>query len=198
MQIDQIISKLKKHYPDANCSLNHKCAFELLVATILSAQCTDERVNKVTPELFKKFPSVSAMAGGDLEEIKRLIYTTGFYNNKARNIKGACSRIMQHYGGQVPDTMQDLLTLPGVARKTANVVLGTWFKKAEGVVVDTHVKRISNLLGLTQSSNPEIIEKDLMMLVPREEWIWFSHALVFYGREVCPAKSHNHEKCWLG
>jgi len=192
-----LIQRLHEAYPDAECALHHRNAFELLVATILSAQCTDERVNKVTPALFARFPTPEAMAGADREELESLIRSTGFYHNKAKNIQGAAQRIVSAYGGVVPQTMDELLTLPGVARKTANVVLGVVFGIADGVVVDTHVKRLSNRLGLTTQSDPEKIERDLQAITPRAEWINLSHLLIFHGRQVCDARKPNCAACTL-
>ncbi len=196
-RIPEILTRLHQEYPDARCALHHKNPLQLLVATILSAQCTDERVNQVTPELFARYPSAEAFAQADLEELEQAVRPTGFYRNKARNIQQACRRIVAEYGGQVPDTMEELLTLPGVARKTANVVLGTAFGIADGIVVDTHVKRLANRLGLTQESNPEKIERDLQALVPREEWIDIAHLLIFHGRQVCSARKPRCAACVL-
>jgi endonuclease III len=196
-RIDAIIQLLHGAYPDATCALNHRNAFELLVATILSAQCTDERVNKVTPALFARFPTPLAMAQADRIELEELIRSTGFYHNKAKNIQGAAQRIVEAYNGEVPTTMADLLTLAGVARKTANVVLGTVYGIADGVVVDTHVKRLANRLGLTMLDDPEKIERDLMLLVPREAWITFSHMLILHGRQVCDARTPRCTVCTL-
>ncbi len=196
-RITPIIARLHQAYPDAECALHHRNAFELLVATILSAQCTDERVNKVTPALFARFPTPEAMAGADREELETLIRSTGFYHNKAKNIQGAAQRIVGAYGGVVPQTMDELLTLPGVARKTANVVLGVVFKIADGVVVDTHVKRLSNRLGLTTQSDPEKIERDLQAITPKAEWINLSQFLIFHGRHVCDARKPACAACTL-
>lgn len=196
-RITPLIQRLHEAYPDAECALHHRNAFELLVATILSAQCTDERVNKVTPALFARFPTPEAMAAADREELESLIRSTGFYHNKAKNIQGAAQRIVSAYGGVVPQTMDELLTLPGVARKTANVVLGVIFKIADGVVVDTHVKRLSNRLGLTTQSDPEKIERDLQTITPQAEWINLSHLLIFHGRNVCDARKPNCVACTL-
>ena len=187
-RLPEIIRLLHAAHPDAACALDHRNALELLVATILSAQCTDERVNKVTPALFARFPDAQALAEADREELEQLIHSTGFYRNKAKNIQEACRRLVTVYDGQVPANMTDLLTLPGVARKTANVVLGNCFQIADGVVVDTHVKRLSERLGLSTQSDPEKIERDLMALTPREEWIDLSHLLIFHGRRVCDAR----------
>ncbi len=184
----EILRLLHLAYPDAECALNHRNAFELLVATILSAQCTDKRVNLVTPALFARFPTPHAMAEADISELEELIRSTGFYHNKAKSIQGAAQRIVTAYDGEVPATMDELLTLAGVARKTANVVLGVFYKIAVGVVVDTHVKRLSNRLGLTSQSTPEKIELDLQALAPQDEWINLSHLLIYHGRQVCDAK----------
>lgn len=197
VRITPLIQRLHEAYPNAECALHHRNAFELLVATILSAQCTDERVNKVTPALFARFPTPEAMAGADREELETLIRSTGFYHNKAKNIQGAAQRIVSAYGGVVPQTMDELLTLPGVARKTANVVLGVVFKIADGVVVDTHVKRLANRLALTTQSDPEKIERDLQAITPRSEWINLSHLLIFHGRTICDARKPACTACTL-
>ena len=167
------------------------------MATILSAQCTDVRVNKVTPDLFAAYPTVADMAEAPLESIEDLIRTTGFFRNKAKSLKGAARRIVTEYGGQVPSRMEHLLTLPGVARKTANVVTGTWFGKATGVVVDTHVQRISRRLGLTSEKDPKKIEKALMQLLPRTRWVPYSHQIIHHGRQVCRARKPNCGICGL-
>lgn len=183
-----VLAILKDLYPGATCSLNYETPVQLLVATILSAQCTDERVNQVTPALFARFPDGIALAGADREELEHLIRSTGFYRNKAKHIQGACDRIVTVYGGEVPRTMADLLTLPGVARKTANVVLAHAFGILEGVTVDTHVKRLSRRLGLTKHEDPGKIEQDLMKLVPRPDWENLSIHLIYHGRSVCNAR----------
>jgi endonuclease-3 len=184
----EICKRLEKAYPDAKCALNHRNAFELLIATILSAQCTDTRVNMVTPGLFRKFPTPKDFAALHQEVLEAEIRSTGFFRNKSKSIIGAAKKIVQEYGGKVPDTMEALLTLPGVARKTANVVLGTAFGKATGVVVDTHVQRIARRLDLTKENAPEKIERDLMRLIPQEKWISFSHEMIFHGRQCCSAR----------
>jgi endonuclease-3 len=184
-----ILARLKAAYPDATCALGHENPFQLLIATILSAQCTDERVNKVTPALFARYPSPGAMRDADIEALEDLIRTTGFYHNKTKSIRGASQRIVETYGGEVPSRMDDLLTLPGVARKTANVVLGVGYGIADGVVVDTHVYRVSHRLGLTRSKTVVEVEQDLMKVVPRAEWIHFAHLLIFHGRRICIARS---------
>lgn len=196
-RMDEILRLLHQEYPDAHCALNHSNELELLVATILSAQCTDERVNKVTPDLFATYPDAEAFANADIEELQEAVRSTGFFRNKAKNIQEACRRIVSEYDGQVPDTMKDLLTLRGVARKTANVVLGNWFQIDEGVVVDTHVKRLSNRLGLTTHSNTDKIERDLMALAPQSEWTMLSHLLIFHGRNVCDARKPDCPACVL-
>ena len=191
-----IIRRLHGEYPDAQCELNYTNALELLVATILSAQCTDERVNKVTPALFARFPTAQAMAEASLEELEQMIHSTGFYRNKAKNIQACCRRLVTDYGGEVPQTMAELLTLAGVARKTANVVLGNVFRIADGVVVDTHVKRLAGeRLKLTVQTDPEKIEKELMLLAPQDEWIDLSHLLIFHGRRCCDARKPACERC---
>ena len=187
-RMPEIIRLLHAAYPDARCALDYRNALELLVATILSAQCTDERVNKVTPALFARYPDAQAFAEADREQLEEAIHSTGFYRNKAKNIQQACQRIVMQYGGEVPANMADLLTLNGVARKTANVVLGNAFGIADGVVVDTHVKRLSERLALSQQSDPDKIERDLMALTPRTEWIDVAHLLIFHGRRVCDAR----------
>ncbi|MCB0045936.1 MAG: endonuclease III [Caldilineaceae bacterium] len=195
--VAEIIRRLHAAYPDAACELVHDDPLQLLVATILSAQCTDERVNKVTPALFAAYPTAEAFAEADIEELEEAVRSTGFYRNKAKNIQGAARRMVAEYDSQVPENMDDLLTLPGVARKTANVVLGVGYEIADGVVVDTHVKRLSNRLGLTQESTPEKIERDLMAIVPQDEWIEFSHLLIFHGRRVCKARKPDCAHCTL-
>ena len=196
-RIEKITRRLAEHFPEATSALDHADPFQLLVATILSAQCTDERVNKVTPELFRRFPGPAEMAGAEPEAIEKLIHSTGFYRNKAKSILKASGQIATEFNGKVPDNMEDLLSLAGVARKTANVILGTWFRKPEGVVVDTHVKRISALLGLTDKKDPNQIEKDLMALLPREEWINYSHRVILHGRKTCKARKPLCPECFL-
>ena len=186
--IAAMVKVLKKAYPGADCSLDHGTPFELLAATILSAQCTDERVNKVTPALFKKYPGPAEMAKAPIKDLERLVHSTGFYKNKALSLKEASAAIMNNFGGKVPKSIDDLLTLRGVARKTANVVLGSAYGIAAGVVVDTHVKRVAFRLGLTGETDPGKIERDLMRLLPKADWIWFAHSLVLHGRAVCNAR----------
>ena len=188
---------LARAYPNAECALVHTNALELLVATILSAQCTDVRVNGVTKELFRKYRTAGDYAGADPGELEQAICPTGFYRNKAKSLRGAGELLEERFGGQVPSTMEELLELPGVARKTANVVLGTWFGKATGVVVDTHVIRLSRRLGLTRHDDPKKIERDLMVLLPEKEWIDFSHRLIWHGRRVCNARKPKCDQCTL-
>lgn len=188
---------LTEMYPDVRCGLNYHNAFELLVATILSAQCTDERVNIVTPPLFARYPNPAAMAEASLEEMEQMVRSTGFYHNKAKNIIATSQMITRQYGGNVPDTMEQLVLLPGAARKTAAVVLGNAFNKNEGIAVDTHVMRLSHRLGWTQETAQEKIERDLMHLAPREEWTNVNHRLVWHGRLVCFARKPNCLGCAL-
>jgi endonuclease-3 len=190
-----LIAALRHAYPEAACALTHEDPFQLLVATILSAQCTDARVNMVTPVLFAAFPDANAMSRASQEELETIVRSTGFYRNKAKSIRAASARIVESFGGRVPDNMEDLRTLPGVARKTANVVLGVGYGIADGVVVDTHVERLSRRLGLSRGRNPEEIEQDLMRLVPRDEWIVLSHLLIFHGRQVCQARKPACDRC---
>lgn len=193
----KLIGALKRAYPDAGCALRHRSAFELLVSTILSAQCTDERVNRVTPALFAKFPTPEAMDRAPLDEVESLVRPTGFFRQKAKSLVAASKIIAEKFGGSVPGTMEDLLSLRGVARKTANVVLGTWFGVAEGVVVDTHVRRLSRRMGFTREEDPEKIEKDLMRIIPKKDWIWVSHALIAHGRKTCKAQFPKCAECVL-
>jgi endonuclease III len=192
-----ITRRLRKAYPDARCALNHGNAFELLVATILSAQCTDERVNIVTADLFRKYRGPGDFAAADRAELENDIRSTGFFRNKARSIQAASARILEEFGGRVPETMEELLTLTGVARKTANVVLGNAFGIASGVVVDTHVSRLSQRLGLTAQKTPEKIEIDLQKIVPKRDWIDLSHLLIFHGRQICRSQRPRCKKCIL-
>ncbi|OGR81171.1 MAG: endonuclease III [Elusimicrobia bacterium GWC2_64_44] len=192
-----IVKLLKAAYPEAHCSLDHGGPFELLMATILSAQCTDERVNMVTPALFKKYPGPAEMAKAPLAGLEKLVHSTGFYKNKALSLKEASAAIVKNFGGKVPRTMDELLTLRGVARKTANVVLGSAYGIAAGVVVDTHVKRLAFRLGLTKETDPGKIEADLMKLLPQADWIWFAHSLVLHGRAVCDARKPRCPDCPL-
>lgn len=185
----EIISILRAAYPDAHCALLHENPLQLLVATILSAQCTDERVNKVTPALFARYRSAAEFAAADSAELERLIHSAGFYRNKAKLIRNCCQAIADRHNGRVPDTMSELIQLDGCGRKTSSVVLGVAYKKAEGIVVDTHVSRLSRRLGLTRHSTPEKIEQALMQIVPREDWIDFSHLLIWHGRKRCMARN---------
>ena len=196
-RVEAILVELRKAYPDVVCALNHKNAWELTVATILSAQCTDVRVNLVTPKLFKTFPTPKAMAAASLPELEELIRTTGFFRNKAKSIHGAARVVTEKFAGKVPQTMEEILTLPGVARKTGNVVLGSWFKIAVGVVVDTHVMRLSRRLELTKETSPEKVEKDLMKIIPQDRWIAFSHELIHHGRQICIARKPRCVDCTL-
>jgi len=192
-----ILKGLDEAYPDANCALDHRSPWELLVATILSAQCTDVRVNMVTPGLFRRFPSSEAMAKASLPELEELIKTTGFFRNKAKSIQGAARKIIADFNGQVPQTLAELITIPGAARKTANVVLGVCFGKAEGIVVDTHVFRITRRLELAKSDTPEKVEQELMQVIPPERWISFSHQIIHHGRQVCTARNSKCNVCNL-
>ena len=194
-RVRKIIARLEKAYPDASCALQHTSALELLVATILSAQSTDARVNLVTPALFAKYRAAQDYAGTDPKVLEQEIHSTGFFRNKTKSIIGMAQALIERHGGTVPDTMEQLVQLPGVGRKTANVVLGTWFGKNEGIVVDTHVQRLATLLGLTKQRDPVKIERDLMTLVPRDKWTWFSHTLILHGRRVCIARRPKCEIC---
>lgn len=196
-RVAEILKRLDQLYPDVTCALAHGSAWELLVATILSAQSTDVNVNRVTPELFRKYPTVEAFAALTPEQLEPDVRSTGFFRNKSKSVVGAAKKIVSDFGGQVPDDMEKLLTLPGVARKTANVVLGTWFKKAEGVVVDTHVQRISRRLELTTEDDPPKIEQDLMRVIPRDRWILFSHQIIWHGRRLCIARKPKCVDCAL-
>ncbi|RXH55711.1 Endonuclease III [Granulicella sibirica] len=196
-RVAAILDALRKTYPGVVCALNHHNAWELTVATILSAQCTDVRVNIVTPDLFRAFPTPAAMAKATLPELEELIRTTGFYRNKAKSILGAAKLVSGEYGGEIPQTMEEMLRIPGVARKTANVVLGSWFGIASGVVVDTHVLRLSRRLELTKESTPEKIEKDLEKILPKDRWIAFSHELIHHGRQICIARKPRCADCTL-
>ncbi len=196
-RVTAILAELRKTYPDVVCALHHKNAWELTVATILSAQCTDVRVNLVTPALFKAFPTPKAMMQASLPELEELVRTTGFFRNKAKNIQGAARVVVEEFGGKVPQTMEEMLRLPGVARKTANVVLGSWYGIASGVVVDTHVLRISRRLELTKETTPEKVEADLKKILPQDRWIAFSHELIHHGRAVCVARKPRCADCSL-
>lgn len=193
----EILIRLKRLYPEAPCTLNYETPVQLLVATILSAQCTDERVNQVTPELFRRFPDAAAFAAANVEEIETLVRSTGFYRNKSKNIQATCRMIMTEFGGEVPNRMEELLKLPGVARKTANVVLAHAYDIHAGVTVDTHVKRLSNRLGLTEHTDPIRIERDLIRLLPQEDWENWSIRLIYHGRAICQARKPLCEACVL-
>ena len=196
-RVAEILQGLDRMYPDVTCALTHRTPWELLVATILSAQCTDKRVNEVTPGLFAKYPTLADFAAVRPEVLAKDIRSTGFFNNKAKSITGAARKIMSDFGGQVPRTIEELLTVPGAARKTANVVLGTAYGIASGVVVDTHVTRIARRLDLTKQSDPVKIERELMKVVPREKWILFSHQIIHHGRAICTARSPRCGECLL-
>jgi endonuclease-3 len=196
-RIDAILKALDEAYANAECALHHKSPWELLVATILSAQSTDVRVNMVTPELFKRFPTPQAMAKAGLPELEELVRTTGFFRNKSKSIKGAAQKIVSDFGGKVPETLDELITIPGAARKTANVVLGVSFGKAEGVVVDTHVFRIAHRLDLAKGDTPQKVEQELMKVIPRDHWISFSHQVIHHGRQVCIARKPKCKQCNL-
>ena len=196
-RVSEILKRLDELYPDVTCALTHRTAWELLVATILSAQSTDVRVNMVTPELFKKYPTVEDFAKLEPQQLEPDIRSTGFFRNKSKSVVGAAKMIVNDFSGNVPENMDDLLKIPGVARKTANVVLGTWFKKNEGVVVDTHVHRISRRLELTKNDDPKNIEQDLMKIIPCEKWTLFSHQVIWHGRKLCIARSPKCAECSL-
>ena len=196
-KVNEIISLLKKNYPDVKTALDFSNPLELLIATILSAQSTDKQINKVTKTLFKKYRTLQDYIKTPQEELEKDIYSTGFYRNKAKNIKKLCEILVNDFNSKVPDTMEDLVTLPGVARKTANIVLASAFGKREGIAVDTHVKRVSARLGLTKNTDPDKIEKDLMKIIPKNEWDVFALRLIQHGREICIAKKPKCEVCFL-
>jgi endonuclease-3 len=196
-RVTKILAILDKMYPGVTCALHHSNAWELLVATILSAQCTDKRVNMVTPGLFRKYPTIQDFASVKQEELAQDIRSTGFFNNKAKSVIGAARKILSDFGGEVPRDITQLLTVPGAARKTANVVLGTAFGIASGVVVDTHVQRISRRLDLTKETDPGKIEKDLVKIIPKEKWILFSHQIIHHGRALCIARNPRCAECKL-
>ena len=193
----RVVRALKKAYPSAECALQHKSEFQLLVSTILSAQCTDKRVNDVTPKLFDRYPTAEKLARSRQSDVERIIRPLGFFRAKTTNIRGMAQKLVDEFNGELPQNIDWMITLPGVGRKTASVVLGTWFGIASGVVVDTHVKRISNLLGLTTSRNPDIIERDLMAALPKKEWIDFSHRMIHHGRAICVARRPQCTECPL-
>jgi endonuclease-3 len=196
-RIAAILQGLDEAYPHAECALTHHSPWELLVATILSAQCTDVRVNMVTPELFRRFPTIEAMAQASLEEIEEKIRTTGFFHNKAKSLQGAARKVLSDFNGQVPQTLAELITLPGAARKTASVVLGVCFGRAEGVVVDTHVFRITRRLALAKGDTPQKVEQELIRILPQSRWISFSHQIIYHGRQVCTARKPQCDRCNL-
>ena len=196
-RIAAILKALDEAYPNVECALTYRTPWELLVATILSAQCTDVRVNMVTPELFRRFPTPTAMAKATLPQLEALIKTTGFFRNKAKSVQGAARKIISDFSGQVPQTLAELITIPGAARKTANVVLGVSFGKAEGVVVDTHVFRVARRLGLAKGDTPQKVEQELMQVIPQDRWISFSHQLIHHGRQVCIARKPKCDRCNL-
>lgn len=196
-RVAKIIKELDAIFPDATCALHHRNAWELLVATILSAQCTDERVNKVTPGLFAKYPTIQDFANASQDELASDIRSTGFFNNKARSVIGAAKAILTKFHGEVPTNLDDLLTVPGAARKTSNVVLGTAFGIASGIVVDTHVSRISQRLDLTRNDDPVKIEQDLMKIIPKDHWILFAHQVIHFGRQICVARKPRCASCPL-
>jgi endonuclease-3 len=196
-RVASILDALRKTYPNVVCALIHRNAFELLIATILSAQTTDVGVNKATPELFRRFPTPKALASASLPEIESLIRTTGFYRSKAKNIQGAARVLVEQFHGKVPQTVEELIQVPGAARKTANVVLGSWFKIASGVVVDTHVLRISRRLELTKHTDPKKVEQDLIKILPQDRWIDFSHEVIHHGRQICIARKPRCADCTL-
>jgi endonuclease III len=195
VDVPLLLERLRRAHPDAKCALHHRNPFELLIATILSAQCTDARVNMVTPVLFQRFPDPAAMSRADRGELESIIKSTGFFRNKAKSIQGASERMIQAFGGEVPRRMDELLTVPGVARKTASVVLGVSYGIAEGVVVDTHVYRVSRRLGLSRGKKVEEVEKDLMRVLPREDWIDYAHLIIFHGRRICQARKPRCTEC---
>jgi len=192
-----VIGELERLYPDADCELRHENALELLIATILSAQSTDVRVNQVTASLFQRYRTAADFANADVATFQQEIRSTGFFRNKTKSVLGAARKIVADFGGAVPATMEDLVTLPGVARKTANVVLGTWFRKPVGVVVDTHVKRLARRLGLSNETAPVKVERDLMRRLPQDRWIFLGHAIIWHGRRVCFARRPDCESCTL-
>ena len=195
--VEGILAALRARYPDAECALRHDSPFQLLAATILSAQCTDAMVNRVTPELFRRWPDAASLARAGQEEVEGVVRSTGFYRNKAKSLRGMAAALRDRHGGEVPRTMEELTEVPGAARKTANVVLGTAFGLAEGVVVDTHVGRIARRLGMTRETDPVKVERDLQALLPREEWVMFSHRVIHHGRSVCTAGSPRCGECPL-
>ena len=195
--VTEVIARLRAAHPDAHCALDYETPLQLLAAVILSAQCTDERVNLTTPALFVRYPTAEALAAADPEELEAIVRPTGFYRNKARFLRQTAARLLEEYGGEVPPQMEELLTLPGVARKTANVVRGEIYGLADGITVDTHVKRLSARLGLTVETDPVKVERDLMAVIPRESWIEIAHLLIWHGRRLCTARKPNCQACPL-
>ncbi len=195
--VTEVIARLRAAHPDAHCALDYETPLQLLAAVILSAQCTDERVNLTTPALFVRYPTAEALAAADPEELEAIVRPTGFYRNKARFLRQTAARLLEVYGGDVPSQMEELLTLPGVARKTANVVRGEIYALADGITVDTHVKRLAARLGLTTATDPVKVERDLMAVIPRESWIEIAHLLIWHGRRVCAARKPNCPACPL-
>ena len=195
--VTEVIARLRRAHPDAHCALDYETPLQLLAAVILSAQCTDERVNLTTPALFARYPTAEALAAADPEELEAIVRPTGFYRNKARFLRQTAARLLEEYGGEVPPQMEELLTLPGVARKTANVVRGEIYGLADGITVDTHVKRLSARLGLTVETDPVKVERDLMAVIPRESWIEIAHLLIWHGRRLCTARKPNCQACPL-
>jgi len=193
----KIVRTLAQEYPDAECALQHESAYQLTVATILSAQCTDERVNATTPALFEKYPTAESLAKSRQKDVEKIIKPLGFFRNKAENIRGFAKKLIEDFDGELPQTLDEMTTLPGVGHKTANVVLGTWYGLPTGVVVDTHVKRISNLLGLVDTKNADIIERELNQILPKKEWIMYSHRVIHHGRQVCIARRPQCTDCAL-
>ncbi|MCH2203561.1 MAG: endonuclease III [Fuerstiella sp.] len=196
-RVRKVIRRLKKEFPEAECALHHESAFQLLVATILSAQCTDVRVNMATPELFRKYPDAARLARASQASVEKIVKPLGFFRNKASNIRAMAKALVDDFDGNIPEDIDELVVLPGVGRKTASVVLGTWYGIPSGVVVDTHVKRISGLLALTESNNPDIIERDLMEVLPKKEWIEYSHRIILHGRKTCIARRPRCSECVL-
>jgi endonuclease-3 len=196
-RVRAVVEGLEELYPDVDCELDRETPFQLVCATILSAQCTDDRVNMVTPELFRRYPTPEAMARAPLPALEKIIRSTGFFRQKAKSLKGTAAGILERFGGEVPKTLAELTTLPGVARKTANVVLGTAFGLAEGIVVDTHIQRLAMRLGFTRATDPKGIEQDLMKVLPQESWIRMGHQLIWHGRRVCFARKPNCAECTL-
>lgn len=196
-KVKNIVEDLKKLFPKTKIALDYKNNWQLLVAVQLSAQCTDKKVNEITPSLFKKYPKLEDYIKADIREFEKDIKPTGFYRNKAKNILAAAKMVKSEFGGKLPKTMKEMLVIPGIGRKSANVILGNAYGVVEGIAVDTHVKRLSKQLGLTKSTNPDIIERDLMELIPREEWFGFTYRLIDYGRKYCKARIHDHKNCPL-